>query len=207
MDIKQIRLKNLRSLISEAGTIAELARKSATAPAYLSQILNRLPSASGSARTLGDKLARKLETAMSKPFGWMDKDHNEVEHGFVHYVPLIRKEDLDRVASKSDISAEQMIPVPLSLGPRAFAYTLTDESMGPRFHSGEIVVFDPDAQLSDHQFCLYLKDGDNLPCLRQYICEDSSGVLCKALNPEYPSYHYHANDRIYGRAVYRGEFL
>lgn len=206
MDIKQIRLNNLRNLINEAGTIAALARKSTTAPAYISQILNRLPSASGSPRTLGDKLARKLETTMGKPFGWMDTDHSQHDGDNVHYVPLISKEQLAQKQDLSEIPRSQMIPIPISLGPRAFAYTLADESMGPKFHCGEFVVIDPDAQLQDQQFCLLDNEADRSPCLRQYIRKDSQTIY-KALNPDFPSYPARDHAKVYGRAVYRGEFL
>jgi len=205
MDIKQIRLSNLRTLIDEAGTIAALARKTGTAPAYLSQILNRLPSASGSARTLGDKLARKLENAMGKAFGWMDKDHQSDSIDTIHYVPLLQREDLEEVPSRAN--SEQMIPVPLALGPRAFAYTVVDESMVPKFHVGEVVVIDPDAQLSDQQYCLCQQEGDKQPHLRQYLYQDGAPIQCRALNPEFPSFALTSHKQVYGRAVYRGEFL
>ena len=91
MDIKQIRLTNLRTLIAEAGTIANLARLSGTAPAYLSQITNGLPTSTGRPRSVGDKLARKLEQALDKPYGWMDTSHSQEDDASDHIskVPLI----------------------------------------------------------------------------------------------------------------------
>lgn len=76
MDIKQIRLKNLRALFTEMGSIANVARASGTAEAYLSQISNGVPLPSGRPRGVGDALARKLEVGCSKPRGWMDASHD-----------------------------------------------------------------------------------------------------------------------------------
>jgi hypothetical protein len=67
VDIKEIRLKNLRLLIAEVGTAAELSRRAKTDPAYLSQILSTKIK-----RGLGDELARRLERATGKPHGYMD---------------------------------------------------------------------------------------------------------------------------------------
>ena len=68
VDIKEIRLKNLRLLIEEVGSAAELARRVKTDPAYLSQILSTKIK-----RALGGELARRIERAMAKPHGWMDR--------------------------------------------------------------------------------------------------------------------------------------
>jgi transcriptional regulator with XRE-family HTH domain len=69
---KEIRLTRLEQLISEFGTIEAVAEKSGTAPQYLSQIRNGVKSSTGTARGVGDSLARKLEKGCGKPEGWMD---------------------------------------------------------------------------------------------------------------------------------------
>ena len=76
MKIQQIRYQKLRLLLTEcAGNQAELARKAETNPAYISQILNRTPLPSGRPRSVGERLARKLEYAFDKPDGWMDSEY------------------------------------------------------------------------------------------------------------------------------------
>jgi hypothetical protein len=77
MDNKQIRLENLKILVTENRTIAAVAKLADTAEAYLSQILNSVPLPSGKTRGVGDELARKLESGCGKPVGWMDQRHDE----------------------------------------------------------------------------------------------------------------------------------
>jgi phage repressor protein C with HTH and peptisase S24 domain len=79
--------------------------------------------------------------------------------------------------------------------------------MGPKFHRGEIVVIDPDAQVADQQYCLLQNDPEQAPCLRQYIRENDEHIEYKALNPDFPSFTAQSHEKVYGRAVYRGEFL
>lgn len=77
MNIEEIRLKNLKALVEKSGSIAEVSRKTGTAESYLGQVINRLPSSTGKPRSLGSKVARRIEHAYNKPSGWMDKEHNQ----------------------------------------------------------------------------------------------------------------------------------
>lgn len=74
---KELRLENLRALVAEFKTADAVAQRAATAPMYLSQILNGAKSSTGRARGVGDTLARKLEQGCGKEMGWMDKPHGE----------------------------------------------------------------------------------------------------------------------------------
>lgn len=74
---KELRIENLRTLIKEFKTADAVAQLAATAPMYLSQILNGVASSAGKPRGVGDALARKLEAGCSKPVGWMDQPHTE----------------------------------------------------------------------------------------------------------------------------------
>ncbi|WIO73999.1 helix-turn-helix transcriptional regulator [Porticoccaceae bacterium LTM1] len=76
MTIQSIRYQNLKILLADAANSqAELARRAGTHPAYISQILNGTPLPSGKPRSVGDRLARSLETAFDKQHGWMDETH------------------------------------------------------------------------------------------------------------------------------------
>lgn len=79
MDISEIRIRNLQLLIEQTGKLVTVANRSDTAPSYLSQIINGSPTKAGNPRKLGDKLARKLESGMGKPHGWMDAPHFEIQ--------------------------------------------------------------------------------------------------------------------------------
>lgn len=75
--IKETRLTNLRTLVSEAGSVAELARQAKKSDSQINQILNGVKSSSGTPRGVGNKLARDLEQAAGKPEGWMDVPHTK----------------------------------------------------------------------------------------------------------------------------------
>ena len=80
--VQAIRYRKLQQLLGEClGNQAELARRAATNPAYISQILNNTKMPSGKPRSVGERLARKLEQAFDKPEGWMDSsaDHRVAE--------------------------------------------------------------------------------------------------------------------------------
>ena len=64
--IKEIRIKNLKSLISSHGTIAALADAIGKAPAVVSQM--------HTGRYFGEKSARDIERALNLPFGYMDNE-------------------------------------------------------------------------------------------------------------------------------------
>lgn len=74
---KELRLENLRALVAEFKTADAVAQRAATAPMYLSQILNGAKSSTGRARGIGDALARRLEQGCGKEQGWMDRPHGQ----------------------------------------------------------------------------------------------------------------------------------
>lgn len=73
--IFEIRRANLILLIAQAGSTTALADRSDASASYISQVKHGTRSKDGSQRNLGPKLARRLEAAMNKPTGWMDKEH------------------------------------------------------------------------------------------------------------------------------------
>jgi hypothetical protein len=61
----------------ETASGSAIAERCETSEAYLSQIFNRLPdSKTGKSKSVGPRLARKLELGMGKSVGWMDEPHN-----------------------------------------------------------------------------------------------------------------------------------
>ena len=82
MNTQTVRERNLRRLLKESGETADqFAKLVGTNPSYISQILSRK-----STKTLGDRLARKIERALSLPAGWMEHESHEPadEVFFVH---------------------------------------------------------------------------------------------------------------------------
>lgn len=81
--VSEINLENLERLIKEAGTLEALADQGGwNSSVYLNQLRNRaIDRKSGSPRNMGRATARRLEKAMKKPGGWMDKDHGATTLG------------------------------------------------------------------------------------------------------------------------------
>ncbi|OQS41149.1 hypothetical protein B0T39_09320 [Chromobacterium haemolyticum] len=94
MRVEDIRLDNLRTLVTEMSTIAAVAQVADTSPSYLSQILNRVPSRTGKPRDVGPDLARKLEQGCGKPMGWMDHPHPIGSGGQVQRIEASSLEEL-----------------------------------------------------------------------------------------------------------------
>lgn len=89
----EIRLENLENLINEAGSQEKLADVSGVSRIYLNQIKKQRPDpTTGKTRNVGDAVARKLETGMGKPMGWLDQVHTlrepSVEYNASGYIQL-----------------------------------------------------------------------------------------------------------------------
>ena len=209
MDIKQIRLRNLRSLIVESGTIANLARMSETAPAYLSQILNSLPTSTGKPRSVGDKLARKLEQALNKSYGWMDKDHDESDDSasaMVQQVPLLNMEQALKQLTRPLPVHHEMVPIPIVTSELAYAIRVWDDSMSPKFLTGDIIVVDPKISPIANDYILGMQH-DNPQTLLLRQLKDTNGRQFVASNSNYPIYPVTSDDKIIGKIIYRGEIF
>jgi len=86
LDASQIRLQNLKILLSESNnSLKELARRvkgkeSKSFASYLSALINEIPTPDRKKpRTIGNELARNLEIGCGKERGWLDHIHDEDE--------------------------------------------------------------------------------------------------------------------------------
>lgn len=74
----EIRVDNLRNLVSEHGSIVRLAEKIDKAEAQISQWLNSSKnSKTGKPRNMSDDMARLIEQKCGKERGWLDHDHSD----------------------------------------------------------------------------------------------------------------------------------
>lgn len=72
-----IRRANLLLLIEEVGSQAELSRITRVAAPVISQYSRGVERAPGERRrVIGDDIARRIESKMGKPTGWMDVDRS-----------------------------------------------------------------------------------------------------------------------------------
>ena len=87
MEIKDIRLKNLQSVIQRSGlTQTELALKCDVSPSLISQIMTKR-------RNMGTAFARKLEGRLNLSEGWFDMPHTLLDSPW-HLTKLGEKNSL-----------------------------------------------------------------------------------------------------------------
>ena len=70
MDIRQIRYRNARTLVIEAGGISEFAERLDRIQSQVSSFAGKNPT-----KGIGPKIARLIEQTFGKPHGWLDKEH------------------------------------------------------------------------------------------------------------------------------------
>lgn len=178
------RKARLRELISECGNISAFSKRYGFDASYLSQMLN-------GHRSIGEKTARKIESATGRPAGWLDSDNNNVEAGppLRGKVPMISWVKAGEWCEASDLlapgDAEQWIDCPRDHSGRTFALRVVGESMSPRFQPGEIIMVDPEAPADHGKYVIAKKTGTNEVTFKQLIKEGGDAYL-KAVNPHWP---------------------
>ena len=211
--IDRIRLANLRRLIAEAGSASALARRAGTSSAYLSQVRSARPHPSGKPRRLGERLAGRLERAMDKPPGWMDRlpepDDGSIPWSLGGAYPLISWVQAgDWTDSRpSSPEPEAYLHCPVQTGPDAFALRVTGQSMEPRFLDGDYIFVDPDADPRSGRFVVVRRRDNDTATFKQLVEEEGRRYL-KALNPEWPERILEAHDAVIcGVVVFHGRFV
>ena len=188
MDIKEIRLENLLSILAEPDvTQASLASACESAPSVISQLKT-------GHRGMGSELARRIEKARNLPYGWMDTRHtynygetknHHVASSAGTYTPLIlpnsesesdfvqvpvydaqlaagngARVDLDRIVERLPISRKYLVNsgIPES---RATIAKVKGDSMEPTLNDGDVVLINAgiNTPVSDRVFAFDF-DGD-----------------------------------------------
>lgn len=174
MDIKSIRKSNLERLIIEFlkrdrhTTKAAFAEMCGISPAQLSQLLGE-----NSSRNIGDKMARKIEQAMERPFGWLDSPRNAPSSikNELEYVGAVRLGAVP-VVGEAILGIDGMIDMLeihagwlqiYSADRDAYGLKVKGDSMWPRIQSGEYVVIEPNTQVhTGDEVFVRTKDGHNM---------------------------------------------
>lgn len=212
----EIRRENLVVAIKRMGTAAKLAEAAKTSAAYLSQIRNRTPdSKSGTPKTMGDDMARRIEAALGEPHGWMDKSH--LFQGVVEKAvpsPVAFDENVTRVPmgtrpipviSSVQAGALRDMDSPyepgdgyaviytddVSLSRWTFCVEVEGESMRPRFQPGDLLIVDPELSPNPGNFVI-ARNGTNQATFKKYrprgIDERGNTVFeLVPLNEDYPT--------------------
>ncbi len=141
------------------GTLAEIARQCEVSEAYLSQIKNKSKeSKTGTPRTMGDKIARKIERGLGLDFGWMDADHsNELREAtlaaMAEIESMLNACEIPIIELKYllDIYQEKFSPEQIGFGKthstlthsrKTFAAYIHDRAMEPEFSNGDVLIID-----------------------------------------------------------------
>lgn len=170
MENKEIRKSNLENLIDEhlknaGSTKASFAELCGISPAQLSQMLKGV-------RNVGDRMARKIESAMNLPNGWMDAVQGHTTHsdeiefaGSIRsgYVPVVGEAILGVDGSVDMIEFRAGWLRIYSGDKDAYGLKVKGDSMWPRIQSGEYVVIEPNTcvHIGDEVF-VRTKDGHNM---------------------------------------------
>lgn len=105
MNIRAIRVENLKLLVREFESIAEVARRGETSEKYLWQIIKGVVQRNNP-RSVGDALAARLEHGCDKPAGWMDQNHE------VQYAKRFESDSAPLIAREAEAAfSEQALSV------------------------------------------------------------------------------------------------
>lgn len=179
---KELRIENLRALVAEFKTADAVARLAATAPMYLSQILNGAKSSTGKPRGVGDALARRIEHGCGKYVGWLDVPHHGQDTGKfdsnvstssvgTRAIPVISAvqaglmKEMDSPYAAGDGYAVEYTDDNLSRW--AFALDIQGVSMMPEFRPGDRVIIDPNLSPNPGDFVV-AKNGGNEATFKKY---------------------------------------
>lgn len=179
---KELRIKNLRALVTEFKTADAVAQRAVTAPMYLSQILNGALSSTGKPRGIGDALARRLEQGCGKEIGWMDAFHLDATHVpfdqnvvpasvGARAIPVISAvqagsmRDMDSPYEPGDGYAIEYTDDKLSKW--AFALDIEGLSMMSEFRPGDRVIIDPELAPNPGDFVV-AKNGGSQATFKKY---------------------------------------
>lgn len=199
MDSKQIRFMNLLALIREAGSKAELSRRTGVNEVYLSQLVKR--GGARSKRGVGEEAARKLERGMGKDRGWLDSVHNgddngntEAVHSLLYRVPEISWVQAGAFSGVEDVAAHyQDHPVVITdaqVGQGSFALRVRGDSMtGPpgsrSYPDGCRIIVDPTLTPKPGMRVIVRLEGVPEATFKE-LAADAGRYFLRPLNPQYP---------------------
>lgn len=219
METKDIRRANLAALLKEhlannpKSTRADFAVLSGLAPAQLSQLTGE-----NSFRNIGGNLARKIESSLSLPNGWLDTLQEDAgvtpNVSFAGaYVPGSKYPVLSKVqagAWSEAVEAYTLKDIDLWLESDAhiqgdaFWLEVDGDSMtapvGLSIPEGTFVLFDTGREAANGNLVIAKLTDSNEATFKKFIIDGGQRYL-KGLNPAWPLVPINGNCRIIGVAV------
>ena len=225
--INDIRQDNLRRIIRDVfgGNQSRLADRIAKEqptfqPSFVSRLLSTNPN---TRKNIGDSLARRIERIAEKPENWMDQPHHQASmeladynlaagpdvHRMVPVISWVQAGDWNEVIDNFHVGdAEEMIPCPVRCSSATFVLRVRGASMEPKFHDGELIFVDPEAEARNKSFVIVRLESDKEATFKQLIIEGQRRYL-KPLNPNWPDPIIEITGRatICGVVIFKGEKL
>lgn len=217
MENKEIRKANLESLYDqrqkETGmTKAQFAELIETSPAALSQLLGQNPN-----RNIGDKMARKIETALSLPFGWMDVLHssdgatnvsfrglNETKGSYPVISWVSAGQWMEAIEPYHRKSIDRWYDTTVVCSEDSFWLDVKGDSMtspvGLSIPEGAAILIDPEVEPINGKLVVAKLEGENEATFKKLVI-DAGRRFLKPLNPQYPMLEVNGNCRIIGVVV------
>lgn len=220
METKDIRRANLAALLkdhlekSPGSTRAEFAELCGLAPAQLSQLLGE-----NSFRNIGGNLARKIETALKLPVGWLDTLKSEASEmdSNVSYVgkskssrefPLISWVSagcwLEAIEPYRKDEIDTWPETTVDASPGSFWLRVKGDSMtapsGFTVPEGMIILVDPEKEHVSGNLVVAKLANDNEATFKQYMVDAGRRYL-RALNPHHPPTIINGDCKIIGVVV------
>lgn len=115
-------------------------------------------------------------------------------------VPLLTWEQAAEWPQQKNIQHPQMIATELAVGLNAFALTVKDTTMSPRFNEGMLLIVDPDQTVEDRDFAILLLDHQTHVVFKQ-ILKDGADIYLKPLNPDFKTTLLSPTSRIIGPVI------
>lgn len=203
-----LRLK--RALTKKGWSAVELARRSGVDKESVYQYLR------GGVKNPGGERIEQLARALEVDPLWLLTGHAATmtagakgEAVLLTVVPVMRLSSLRQLQSLDDLAElppdDGTIPIPDTVGPRAGAVKLEDDSMGPAFPAGTLVVYDPDLEPIPGRFVVAVVNTVGAAVFRRWSATSPDGRFGDLLpdNPHYPLLRLQteADGFVVGRAV------
>lgn len=99
-----------------------------------------------------------------------------------HSIPLLT--DWQQATSSIEEDAHEKILVKSNISKRAYALTVKDSTMLPRFTEGSLLIIEPEATPQNGQFVIVQLTDNDYPVFKQLFF-DGSDVYLKPLNPDF----------------------
>lgn len=126
--------------------------------------------------------------------------YNPGAHGWTQ-VPLLAWERVLEWPNLSDHSKPiQSISTDMNVSKNAYALTVRDTTMEPRFPEGTIIILDPAIQPEDRDYAVVYVEGHKLPTFKQILIDGNSRYI-KPLNPDFKPATLDKNYRFLGVMV------